>query len=165
MALLDEQLVEEWLNRNKFFTMRGLKCGIDEIDLLALKYADGEPEFWHVEVQVSYRPIGYIGGDTNARRRTVDEIKAGVAQWVNKKFTSDRKVQKRNSVVANANWRYVLVHGVLRDETELDYMREHGIELIQYKTILMYLRDNTSLQSSSVASNITDILTYLRDVG
>jgi len=36
MALLDEQLVEEWLNTQQFFTMRGIKCGVDEIDLLAL---------------------------------------------------------------------------------------------------------------------------------
>jgi hypothetical protein len=31
MALLDEQLVEEWLNRQNFFTMRGIKCGVDLI--------------------------------------------------------------------------------------------------------------------------------------
>lgn len=163
MALLDEQLVEEWLNRNRFFTMRGLKCGVDEIDLLALRYDNGIPEYLHVEVQVSYRPIGYIGGDANARLRTVDEVKAGVTQWVNKKFTSDRKTQKRNSIIPNANWRYMLVHGVLRDETELDYMRELGVELTPYKTVLEYLRDNTNLQSSSIASNITDILTYMRN--
>lgn len=67
MALLDEQLVEEWLNRKQFFTMRGIKCGVDEIDLLAVRYNKTQNDYWHVEVQVSYRPIGYIGGDTNAR--------------------------------------------------------------------------------------------------
>jgi Holliday junction resolvase-like predicted endonuclease len=91
MALLDEQLVEEWLNRKNFFTIRGIKCGIDEIDLLAVKHGEVANECWHVEVQVSFRPIGYIGGDTNARRRNVDEIRAGVEQWVDKKFQVNAK--------------------------------------------------------------------------
>ena len=35
MALLAEALVEEWLNRTGYFTIRGIKAGNDEIDLLA----------------------------------------------------------------------------------------------------------------------------------
>jgi len=30
-------LVEEWLNREGFFTIRGVKHGVDEMDLLAIK--------------------------------------------------------------------------------------------------------------------------------
>ena len=163
MALLDEQLVEEWLNRNQFFTIRGIKCGVDEIDLLALKYIDGVPEYWHVEVQVSFRPVGYIGGDTNARRRTEEEIRHGVKQWVEKKFTSDKKRDKRNSITPNANWRYILVCAVLKDDKELAVMKELGVEIVPYKEVLSYLCDNTTHQSSSVASNITEILKYLRE--
>lgn len=163
MSLLDEQLVDEWLNRQHFFTMRGIKCGIDEIDLLAIRHKDGASEFWHVEVQISYRPVGYIGGDTNARKRTDDEIKTGVEQWVAKKFTSEKKTEKRNSISPNTKWRYILVHAVLKDEKELEYMKELGVELIPYKTVLKELRDVTTHQSSSVASNFTDILIYLRD--
>jgi hypothetical protein len=37
VALVAESLVEEWLNRQNFFTIRGVKHGIDEIDLLAIK--------------------------------------------------------------------------------------------------------------------------------
>jgi hypothetical protein len=36
MALLAEEIVEEWLNRNGYFTIRGIKLGVQEIDLLAL---------------------------------------------------------------------------------------------------------------------------------
>ncbi len=36
MALLAESLVEEWLNRQGFFTIRGIKQRISEIDLLAV---------------------------------------------------------------------------------------------------------------------------------
>ena len=33
MALLAEELVEEWLNRQGYFTIRGIKFGVHEIDL------------------------------------------------------------------------------------------------------------------------------------
>lgn len=163
MALLDEQLVDEWLNRKCFFTMRGIKSGIDEIDLLAVRMAESKLECWHVEVQVSFRPIGYVGGDTNARRRSEDELRAGVEQWVAKKFTSERKVSRRNAILPNAQWKYVFVHGVLRDDKELDHMAQLGVALIPYKQILTELRDdNTGSASSSIASNIAEMLRYIR---
>ncbi len=34
MALLAEPLVDEWLNRKGFFTLRGIKHRVREIDLL-----------------------------------------------------------------------------------------------------------------------------------
>ena len=164
MALLDEQLVDEWLNRKRFFTIRGIKCGVDEMDLLALRVDVDKNEYWHVEVQVSYRPIGYVGGDTNARRRSDEEIKTGVEQWVEKKFYSARKIAKRNEICPNAQWSNVFVHGVLRDEKELEYMKQLGITLVPYKNVLTDLCDDNQLQSSSVASNITDILKYLHEL-
>lgn len=163
MALLDEQLVEEWLNRNGYFTMRGIKVGVDEIDLLALKYIDGVADYKHVEVQVSYKPIGYIGGDTNARKRTAEEIKAGVAQWVEKKFTSNKKIEKRNAIAPSASWDYTLVHGVLRDETELEYMRELGVNTVPYKEVLSFLQTDKTNQSSSAASNIVEMLKFMQE--
>jgi hypothetical protein len=32
MALLAEEIVEEWLNRQGYFTIRGIKKGVHEID-------------------------------------------------------------------------------------------------------------------------------------
>jgi len=161
MALLDEQLVEEWLNRKNYFTIRGIKSGVDEIDLLAVRHNADASECLHVEVQVSFRPIGYVGGDTNARKRTDDEVRTGVEQWVEKKYTSERKIGRRNEVLPDAKWRYVFVHGVLRDETELEHMKELGVELISYKQVLTELRDDRSTQSSSVASSIAELLRYM----
>lgn len=161
MALLDEQLVEEWLNRKNFFTIRGIKCGVDEIDLLGVHHGDTGKECWHVEVQVSFRPIGYVGGDTNARKRTADEVRAGVEQWVEKKYTSERKVARRNEVLPSANWRYVFVHGVLRDEAELEHMKQLGVELVSYKQVLRELMDDKATHSSSVASSIAELLRYM----
>jgi hypothetical protein len=162
MALLDEQLVEEWLNRQNFFTMRGVKCGVDEIDLLAIRPVHEGFECWHVEVQISYRPVGYIGGDTSARKRTPDELKAGVAQWVEKKFTSPRKVKRRHEVLHGAKWRHFLVHAVLKDEAELSLMQQLGVDLIPYRQVLQDLCNDSRSKSSSAASGIIEMLNFLK---
>lgn len=162
MSLLDEQLVDEWLNRKNFFTIRGIKCGVDEIDLLAIRENADQTERWHVEVQVSFRPIGYIGGDTNARKRTAEEIRAGVEQWVAKKFTSARKVARRNEIAPKKTWRHIFVHGVVRNEIELTHMQELGVELIPYRQILTDLMITGSGHSSSTASSILEIIGYAK---
>lgn len=162
MALLDEQLVEEWLNRQNFFTMRGIKSGVDEIDLLAIRPTPEGMECWHVEVQISYRPVGYIGGDTNARRRNKKELRAGVEQWVTKKFTSPKKVKRRNEILPHAEWRKFLVHAVLKDEAELAIMEELGVELVPYTRVLEDLCSDKKGRSSSAASGIVEMLNYLK---
>ena len=141
-ALLDEELVEEWLNTKNFFTIRGIECGVDEIDLLGVHHGETESECWHVEVKVSFRLIGYVGGDANARNRSDYKVRAGIEQWVEKKYTSERKVARRNEVLPSANWRFVFVHGVLRDEAELEHMKQLGVELISYKKVLRELMDD-----------------------
>ena len=162
MALLDEQLVEEWLNSKNFFTMRGIKLGNDEIDLLAHRSIDGVDDYWHIEVQISYRPIGYVGGNGSAKKRTEEELKLGVKEWVEKKFTSTKKVSKRSSIAPNAIWHYIFVYGVLKDEGELDAIKKLGVELIPYKQILNELIDNKTHKSSSIANNITEILQFIK---
>ena len=162
MALLDEQLVEEWLNRKNFFTIRGLKTGVDEIDLLALRNAADGVECWHVEVQVSFRPVGYVCGYSNAKKRNNNELLEGVVMWVQKKFKSDRKVAKRNSVLADVEWKYVFVHGDVRDARELVHMEHRNIDLISYKQVLSELRDDEATQCSSAANSSVELLRYMR---
>jgi len=61
MSLLGEEVVEEWLNRNGYFTIRGIKVGVDEIDILAIKpLSNGQHECRHIEAQISINPISYI---------------------------------------------------------------------------------------------------------
>ncbi len=43
MALLDEEVVEYWLNNKGFFCMRGVKTGLGEIDFLAIRPNDNRP--------------------------------------------------------------------------------------------------------------------------
>jgi hypothetical protein len=57
MALLAEEIVEEWLNRDGWFTIRGIKIGVDEIDILAIKPTANGIRCRHLEVQASFNPV------------------------------------------------------------------------------------------------------------
>jgi len=160
MSVLDEELVEQWLNQNGFFTMRGVKCGVDEIDLLAIKHTQESVICWHVEVQVSFRPVGYICGNRNARRRTLEELSKSVDQWVSKKFTCEKKTDRRNLILSQFPWNFVFVCANVKDERELALMEDYGVKVIRYDKVLGELTDSKTHQTSSVANNIIEILKY-----
>ena len=161
MATLDEQLVEEWLNREGFFTMRGVKVGLSEMDLLAVRARDRTLECWHVEVQVSFSPMGYIGGDNNAKRRTPKETADGVNAWIEKKFLQEKIASRRADLIPNANWKYVFVHAVARHPEELGLIQKKGIILKPYHEVIENLKLGLKNTSSSSASGIVDILRYM----
>jgi len=59
MALLADDRVEEWRNRQGFFAIRGLEFGGHETDLLALRpRPDGKLECRDTEVKASMQVIG-----------------------------------------------------------------------------------------------------------
>jgi hypothetical protein len=161
MALLDEEVVEYWLNNKGFFCMRGVKSGLSEIDFLAVRPHESGLECWQVEVTVSFRPIGYIGGASSAKRRDEADAELGVEQYIHKKFTSDKKIEKRNEILPNAEWKYVLVCAEVRHEIELELFKRKGIIVHRYKDILTELGDSKS-QVNSIAGNIVEILRYLK---
>ena len=133
MALLAESLVEEWLNRNGFFTIRGIKHGVAEIDLLAIRREAGATVIgWHVEVQASFRPIGYIvklttemarasnKARTSAIARTPDQIVTCAREWDQSKFKDDDKAKARERLWPHVQWSCHLVHARVRERQELD---------------------------------------------
>ena len=62
MALIAEELVQERLNCQGYFTIRGARLRNHELDLLAVKVmGDGLLDCRHIEVNVSVNPIGYPG--------------------------------------------------------------------------------------------------------
>ena len=77
MALLAESLVEEWLNRKRFFTVRGVKLGVSEMDILAIKDRRDSCASWPVrrgDIRVEWRR------DERARVRGVIRIGNGAQQ-------------------------------------------------------------------------------------
>jgi hypothetical protein len=177
VALLAEQLVEEWMNRQGFFTVRGAKSGVNEIDLLGVKFreAGGDPVAVHAEVQVSFNPIAYISplGDderaelgvkskNSASKRDVPLLRRTVKSWVEKKFESPLKKSMRESRWPGLKWRYRFVHGRVKHREELDLIRESDIELVPFVDVLSSLSSGGAALRGGVGSDIMDVADYFR---
>lgn len=173
MALLAESLVEEWLNRSGFFTIRGIKAGVDELDLLAVRPSPQGLEARHIEVQMSVNPIAYIAplteaqtkqfgkSKTSAWRRPSDALPISVAAWVDKKYFSETKVKARNRAWPGLCWTYHFVHGKVKHEEELELIRSHGVEIIRFYDVLKHLCANTErAPKSGAGSDIADMIAY-----
>ena len=113
MALLAEQIVEEWLNRHAFFTIRGARAGASEIDILAVRPATAGLLCRHLEVQASSNPMSFLTPATKAARksgmgayspkaRAPELMRACVDEWCEKKYFSPRTVGLREELAPRA---------------------------------------------------------------
>jgi len=168
MALLAEEIVEEWLNRQGYFTIRGIKMGVQEIDLLAVKWkVDGKAECRHVEVQASMRPVSYIsrvpkedqkaGRAANSAKRSDEELNQGVVEWVDKKFRrSDKKALMAK--LWDGDWSSELVVNVVKSEEELKLIAGHGIKILRLNEIVSALAQEPFVIGSASGADIVDLI-------
>jgi hypothetical protein len=168
MSLLAEEIVEEWLNRQGFFTIRGLKVGHGEIDLLAIKPQGKRIECRHVEVQCSVNPVSYICGlprelqsnqigPYSATSRTKDHMTAGVKRWIEKKFRQDRTVETRHRLCAGPWSDELVVHRVKHPE-ELRCIRAHKIRVHHLEDIVAELLSQPKGAFRATGSDFIDLL-------
>jgi hypothetical protein len=158
MALLAEELVEEWLNRQGYFTIRGIKIGVHEIDILAMRPTDAGLEYRQLEVQASMRPVSYISrvpaavqkamrrSATSSKLRTDDELREGVREWIAKKFDHPQKLRIRSALAPGRSWTRELVVHVVRHEAELKVFAEEGIRLHRLGDIVRALKGRLLLE-------------------
>jgi len=170
MALLGEEVVEEWLNRNGYFTIRGIKVGVDEIDILAIRPTpDGQHECRHIEVQVSINPISYITkvptairkqtgiGAHNAKKREITQLTQGVHEWIEAKFNQPRKVELRQQLCPGS-WTRELVVGMVKHEEELDLLKQGGILIHRLKDILSEMSERPTLIKAAAGTDLFDLM-------
>lgn len=176
MALLAETLVEEWLNRQGFLTVRGVRDGVNEMDILAVRLGaseGSEREAWHVEVQSSFRPMNYLTplpkrlqqetgkGAGSAFQRTPEMVEECVEAWIEKKYRKDKMVKHRDFFCTGAEWKRVLVHAVVKHEKELDEFRRQGVETIPLQKVLEELcPPERPAFTASAGTDIADLIDY-----
>jgi len=172
MSLLAEEIVEEWLNRQGYFTIRGIKLGVHEIDLLAVKLkVKGVVECRHLEVQASMRPVSFIskvpkktqksGRAANSASRTENELVEGVAEWIEKKFRWPKKKELMQSLWSG-NWSSELVLNVVKSQHEVELIQGHGIKIIQLKDVVESLAKDRGLVNSAASADFIDLIHMAR---
>jgi hypothetical protein len=169
MALLAEELVEEWLNRQGYFTIRGLKIGVHEIDLLAIRPKEGRGlECRHIEVQVSMRPVSYISQVPKARQRhgmaansakvrTDEEIRQGVSEWIHKKFDHAEKQRMRQCLCAG-HWSRELVVHVVKHPQELELLLEAGVIVHRLPDVIAAMGAKDRLVEGASGGHLLDLV-------
>lgn len=175
MAIQAEALVEEWLAKNGYFTIRGIKDKLDEVSFLAVRNHEGTGwQYVHCEVQVSVRPVTYISkltksqmeklgvkSKTSSKLRNSEGLKTSVKAWTEIKYTSDKKRTIRDSLVPGAQWEYWFVHGKVKDSNELEHIQNAGVKLIPIQTVLEDLTQNDTAYSYGTSS-AGDLVALLR---
>ncbi len=173
MSLLAESLVEEWLNRAGFFTIRGARFGVSEMDLLAVRQGAKGQEARHIEAQVSTNPIAYISPLTDAQSKQLGKAKTSawarppevlevaVSAWIVKKFHAPRKVGARNKAWPGLTWSLEFVHGSVRHPEELELIRAHGIQTHTFYAVLESLCTEAALtHKGGAGTDIAEMLAY-----
>jgi hypothetical protein len=169
LALLAEEIVEEWLNRNGYFTIRGIKLGVQEIDLLAIAVSESGIDARHIEVQASVRPVSYLcplpkdiqkesGRKPNSmKQRSPGELADGVKEWVNKKYHHEAKKRLRNTLF-HGDWKYELVIHNVKFPEELKLIEKHGIKIHRLDDIVTSLSGGQTMIQSAAGSDLLELV-------
>lgn len=168
MALLAEEIVEEWLNRQGYFTIRGVKVGVDEIDILATRFFNKAAECRQFEVQCSVQPISYIsklpkriqketGRAANTMKRSESELKEGVKEWIEKKYTLKNKVDLIKKLCP-FEWSKELVIHKVHSEEEVKLIEKYGIRLHRLSEIVSELKKGGYMISSASGGDLIDLI-------
>lgn len=168
MALLAEEIVEEWLNRQGYFTIRGIKLSVHEVDLLAIKrQSDGSVKCRHIEVQASMRPVSFIskvpkklqktGRAANSTLRSDSELVEGVAEWIHTKFQRPEKKALMQSLWPGM-WSSELVINTVKSQREVELIRGHGVSVLQLKDVVGSLTSRGGIVSSAAGADFIDLI-------
>jgi hypothetical protein len=169
MAQLAEEIVEEWLNREGYFTIRGIRIGVHEIDLLALRTNGGRLEGRHIEVQASSRPISYLlplsPADQKATGRKAMSVQArqpeeherACAAWIEKKFDHRDKVAIKRALWGGAWTRELVIHRV-RHHHELERLSKAGVRILRLSDIVTSLRDTGRVIPAAAGGDLLELV-------
>jgi hypothetical protein len=169
MALIAEEVVEEWLNQQGYFTIRGIKLGVHEMDILAVKLDGEKADLRHYEVQASINPVSYISSvpkaiqkstgraASSSKTRTQEEILVGVREWIEKKFLHPRKGKLRQQLFAG-EWSFYFVVNVVKHSDEIEEFERSQVTILRLRDILNSLKDSSQRTYSASGKDLVDLM-------
>ena len=153
-----ERLVEEWLNRSGFFTIRGARQGSHEMDFLAMKFgANNFMDLRHYEVHASCVPVGTIAG--SAKILPSEEMATLVDKWITKKFTRKEKKNIRETLV-QGKWSYHFVVHDVKSQAELQMIKDKLTKINHEQKMII----NDSFPKDSAISRNTYVVDFMQVV-
>jgi hypothetical protein len=170
MALLAEEIVEEWLNRQGYFTIRGVKVGVHEIDLLAVRCTATGLECRHIEVQASVRPVSYLTrvpkavqketgrAAGSARLREEQELRQGVREWIQKKYDHPEKKRVRERLAPGRPWSRELVVHRLKYEVERTMVVDAGVTVWDLSDVVADLQRGNALLQGAAGAHLVELV-------
>lgn len=126
---IGEKLVGSALQSLGYFTIQGLKAGVREADFLAVKMNGEKVTLWHIEVQISRRPIGNLRAYARLGNTGDNPIKAA-REYIDKKFFQRDLCRKIEFVLGTKDYRRMFIHGRLRSPEQLEAFKEKRIECL-----------------------------------
>ena len=83
-----------------------------------------------------------------------------VEAWVDKKFLSADKRKVREQKWPGCNWQFTLVHGVAKDDYELEMMRGLSIETMPLSQILADLHHLPGAITGGAGTDLAELIEY-----
>jgi len=169
MALIAEEVVEEWLNQQGYFTIRGIKLGVQEMDILAVRFDGGNFELRHYEVQASVNPVSYISSvpkaiqksegrhANSAKVRSSEELAVGVQEWIEKKFLLPKKSHLRQRLF-KGEWSFHFVVNEVAHSEELDEFKRSQVSVVRLRDILASLKDRAGRKYTASGKDLVDLM-------
>lgn len=165
MNNFETELIDAWLKTNGFLTRVGLPSIEGARSIIASRIANGISENLHIENKVRFIANAYLcGSPINMAERSEEEIKQEAIQFVDKLYTNERVVQARDRIIVNGGWIFVLVIGEVRSIFEVEYLKELGIQVIDFKELANQAINNRSrLGSLSEMKRTLSVINYIKD--
>ncbi len=168
MASISEQVVEEWLRRQGFFTIRGARVGNQEMDILALKYQNGKVVAHHYEVHASYTAIGqFFGKGIKPKEIKEKGLEGAVQDFFRKKFLAEKKRKLRNRLVGcELDWKFHYVVHKVRSKEALEIvptLRDPRVKVIRYCEVCKELNSAKKPEHTATGKDLANLLNTLDD--
>jgi hypothetical protein len=167
MALLAEEIVEEWLNRDGWFTIRGARIGLREADILAVRQDKDRLRYRHIEVHASLRPVSYMTDlpkaaakeqrrhRHSAKERSPELLHDCVRDWIAKKYDKTEKLMRG---IHDGKWERELVVNVMRHPEELPIIEKHGIVIHRLAEIIRDLQAGETPIERAAGGDFVDLV-------
>ena len=123
----------------------------------------------NIEVQASINPVSYFSplpksiqkstgrSAMSTKERSVDELKLGIQEWIDKKYHLKSKVQLRNKLYPG-DWTHELVVHKIKHPEELQMLIDAGIRVHYLKDIVMELETKKMIIASASGASLVDLV-------